>query len=56
MRYIVVPVDGESELLDLDLGLSDYQGLVGGWIEHVYLPNHNVIAVVNEEEIGRAHV
>lgn len=51
MRYIVVPVDGESELLDSDLGLSDYQELVGGWIEHVYLPDRDVIAVVNEEGV-----
>jgi hypothetical protein len=51
VRHIVVPVDGESELLDSDLGLSDYQGLVGGWIEHVYLPDHDVIAVVNEEGV-----
>lgn len=50
MRHIVVPVDGESELLDSDLALSDYQALVGGWIEHVYLPG-GVIAVVNEEGI-----
>jgi hypothetical protein len=52
MRYIVVPVDGESEMLDGDLRLEDYQRLVGGWIEHVYLPG-GVIAVVNEEGVPR---
>lgn len=49
MRYIYVPVEKESELLEADnLELSEYQTLVGGWIEHIYLPG-GVIAVVNEE-------
>lgn len=50
MRYIVVPVDKESDIREGELDLRDYQDLVGGWIEHVYLPN-GVIAVVNEEGI-----
>lgn len=47
--HLIVPADGETTLSRDALELHDYQRIVGGWIEHVYLPGRNVIAVVNEE-------
>jgi hypothetical protein len=47
MKGLVLRTTGETELIDVN-GLSTMQGVVGGYIEHVSLPNGGSM-YVNEE-------
>lgn len=55
VQAIVIPANDTEPIAPRDLRtLEDYQAEVGGWIEHVDLPDIGVTLVVNENGIAQA--
>lgn len=55
VQAIVIPANDTERIEPRDLRtLEDYQAEVGGWIEHVDLPDIGVTLVVNENGIAQA--
>lgn len=52
MKYLIVPVNGRVITEYDDCSLSRMQRIVGGYIEHLFLPD-DIIMVVNEDGYAR---